>query len=163
MNSMLNIRPSVSGFPVDMSTVNDLWVGSIIDAKRFRTPEDSILDRYENVGADGVYFPCEDTLVALGINVSALATCLDEGTITPERVGELVADLQANRIDAEEFDDTVSLTLVPANHSLSHADALTFASHLPDVREAARVHPDDHLERALHGQGFCSCHVELVA
>jgi hypothetical protein len=135
MNSMLNIRPSVSGFPVDMATVNDLWVGSIIDSNRFRTQQDRILSRYENLGADGEFFPCEETLAALGINVSALATCLDERTITPERVGELVADLQAHRIDAEQFDDTVALTLVPANHSLSHSDALTFASHLPDVRE----------------------------
>jgi hypothetical protein len=165
MNSMLNVRPSVSGFPVDMSSVNALWVGSIIDQHRFRSHQDRILARYETPCADGEFFPCEERLAALGINVNSLATCLDEGTITAERVAELVADLESGRITAEEFDDTVSLTLVPASAiaTLGSADAATYAAHMPDVLEAARIHPDDHIDRALHSKGLCSCHVEFVA
>lgn len=163
MNSMLNIPKTRRGFPVDMSVINDLWVSSILETNRFRTVQDRILARYESVGADGEFYPSEERLAELGVNLNSLATCLDTRTISAERVGELVADLEAGRIDAEQFDDTVALTLVPAGLDLSAEDALTAASHLPDVLTAARMYPNDHLERALYAQGLDSSRVEYVA
>jgi hypothetical protein len=88
---------------------------------------------------------------------------LDEGTINGESVEALLANLTAGSINPEDFDDNVGLTLVPANVDLPHADRLTAAAHLPSVFEAGRIHADDHLERALHAKGLCSCHVDYAA
>lgn len=147
----------------DPSTISDLWRGAIIDHHRFTDGMSRILSRHEDVGAEGTFYPEHDELVSFGINLDALATCLDCGCITGAEVGDLVAQLRNSEITVEQFDDRVSMSLLPKGLTCSHEDALTAAAHMPSVLEAARFHPDDHLERALHAKGFCSCHVEYVS
>jgi hypothetical protein len=162
--SMLGtVRKSGGCFGADPSVINSLWRSSILDQHRYRDDTSRILARHEVVGSEGMFFPCDDELSALNVNLDTLATALDAGTISASRVEELVSELAANRITVEEFDDTVGLTLIPENVNLPLADKLTAAAHLPSVLEAARIHPDDQLDRALHASGLCSCNVEYVA
>lgn len=158
-----NVRKSGPCFSPDMSVVNNMWRSSILDQHRYRDGASRILARYENLGGESMFFPCDEDLTGLGVNLDTLATALDEGTISGERVEVLLAELSAGSIDAEQFNDNVGLTLIPANVDLPLADRLTAAAHLPGVLESARFHGDDHIERALHAKGLCSCHVDFSA
>jgi hypothetical protein len=161
--SMLGtVRKSGGCFGADPSVINSMWRSAILDQHRYRDTSSRILARHEAVGSEGAFFPCDEGLSELGVNLDTLATALDAGTINASRVEELLSDLTANRIDVEAFDDTVGLTLIPSNVDLPLADKLTAAAHLPSVLEAARLHPDDQLERALHASGLCSCHVDYA-
>jgi len=157
------VKPHRSVMP-DPSIVSILWRNAIIEAHRYADPVSRVLARHEDVGAKGVQFPNLQALEGLGINVDALATCLDCGTIAASEVSELVDRVISNELSAEEFDERVALTLIPTSVdiTLSFAERRTAAAHLPDVLQAARMHPEDHLERALHSKGMCSCHVEML-
>jgi hypothetical protein len=148
----------------DMSVLNGMWTDSILDQHRYVDSASRILARYEDVGPNGLNFGDDEELDSLGVDRNLLATALDENALTGIDVAALFDELKSGSIDDEQFNDAVGLRLVPdTGTGLSVEDRLTAAVHIPDIREAARFHPDDHLDRVLHSRGLCSCHVERVA
>lgn len=158
----LNVRTSGRGFPRDVNAVLEQWGESLRNSARFVDAVDHLLARYETPCPESMHFPCDEELERHGVDLQRLATVLHCNAVSGAEVGALFADLKAGRIDAEQFDDALCAKLLPRNHNLCAEDAATAAYHLPDVIQAALVHPDDLLDQALHlkGEEFCSCGVE---
>lgn len=163
MVANLLIITSGREFPRDIdATIGRMWSSTIIEQNRFRDETSRVLSRYEEVGSEGSYFPDYDDLIKLGIDVDTLATALDCKAISAEAVGELVTMVKNSDMTPEDFDNEIDAAINPRSEPLSMADILTAAAHIPDVMEAARCHPHDQLDRALHGQGHCSCFVDFA-
>ena len=63
---------------------------SVIDHHRYADETDRVLASYEDVPT---FYPSFDELVALGVDVKAMAAALTEGTVNPADLGQDIATL----------------------------------------------------------------------
>lgn len=165
--NLLEVR-SRREFPRDVdAVVGAMWSTSILERFRFASDHHMsaeatrALNLHEPVGPESIYFPDREGLLAMGIDDQKLATALDENRISPCEVGEMVDDIAAGRMTAAEFNDHINGLL-----GISDDDLATAAAHMPDVMDALRCHPAggafSMIDRALHTQGLCSCHVHFT-
>ena len=164
MMTQNNNRLACVGPNVD-AIIGATWGSSVIDQHRFADDASRVLARYEDVGPEGILFPDYDELLEMGINVELLVTVLDCGAMVGSDFGTLFKQYLASEISLDDLDDALDCALNPekAAAGLSQEDLETAIAHIPDVMEAARCHPHDHFDRAMHSQGLCSCHVEFVS
>ena len=114
----------------------DMWAGAILDRERF-TGEDAVLVLHGDLDESDANYPAFEDLKSRGFDVIAMATCVEQGVIDGEGLGELIR----NQIPADV--DTA------IEHLLAH-DAV------------ASFHPDDPAEVSEHLRGQCSCFVEYL-
>ena len=117
----------------------------VIDSHRFASHEDRVLALWDGEGASETVMPSCQELVALGVDVVALAEALQNG-LDPAGFGQVLG----NGLDIPAFNLEIGgvRNIAELNEGMEH---------LIGVNQLLELHPDAE-DRVLHHLHECSCY-----